>query len=749
MCYRSCVNSTKSKVFLRIAIAVVAILGWLAVSGVGGPTFGKLEEVASNDQSTFLPATAESTLAGERVAEFSESSQIPALVVAEFDETFTPQQIPEFAPLAEDLAGIEGVDQVIGPIPSEDLLAVQYIALIDTENADIAETVDEMRALVSPSGDPDYREGLFADTILHVTGPAGFSADLGSAFAGIDGILLVVALVVVLVILVVVYRSVLLPLLVIITSIAALCAAVLVIYYMAKADLIALNGQSQGILAILVIGAATDYALLLVARHREELGRHESVWRAISAAVKGSFGAITASASTVAIALLCLLVSDLNSNRSLGPIAATGIVFAWLSALTLLPALLYVFGRAAFWPAKPKVEESTKTGIYGRIANVVKKSPRKTWVITLIFLLAGAAWLPTLQATGVAQSDVLLGASDAKRGQAVLSAHFDAGSGSPTSVVVPEADTEAALDILANNAGVGSATLTAENGSPALIPPNMDPPKIIDGRAYIQATLEDAADSEEAEATVVQLREELRTLNPDILVGGTTATAVDSNNTAERDLFTIIPLVLVVVLLILIVLLRSVLLPVLLVTATVISFGTAMGTAALVFNHVLDFPGADASVPLYGFVFLVALGIDYTIFLMTRAREETLNIGTRAGVLKALTVTGGVITSAGVVLAATFAALAVIPLMFMIQLAFIVAFGVLIDTLIVRTLLIPGLVLDIGPAVWWPFTRRTEPQLDGPFGQASHMDLDELHQSSHDVMDDATPRRGVEVGTSV
>lgn len=272
---------------------------------------------------------------------------------------------------------------------------------------------------------------------------------------------------------------------------------------------------------------------------------------------------------------------------------------------------------------------------------------------------------------------------------------------------------------------------------------------MLDGSVYIQATLEDAADSAEAEATVIELREELKELDQDILVGGTTATALDSNDTAQRDLVTIIPIVLLVVLAILIVLLRSVLLPVLLVTATVISFGTAMGTAALVFNHVLDFPGADASVPLYGFVFLVALGIDYTIFLMTRAREETLNIGTRAGVLKALTVTGGVITSAGVVLAATFAALAVIPLMFMIQLAFIVAFGVLIDTLIVRTLLIPGLVLDIGPAVWWPFTRRTEPQLDGPFGQASHMDLDELHQSSHDVMDDATPRRGVEVGTSV
>lgn len=708
------VNQSKSHVAVRIVIAVLVVLGWLAVSGVGGPTFGKLSEVSSNDQSTFLPATAESTLAGEWVEEFSESSQIPALVVAEFDDEFTEQQIPEFAPLAEDLKGVDGVDDVIGPIPAEDMLAVQYVALIDTEAADIGDTVDAIRAMVAPTGDPDYRDGPFRDTQLHVTGPAGFSADLGAAFAGIDGILLVVALSVVLVILVVVYRSVLLPLLVMITSIAALAASVLVIYYMAKADWIALNGQSQGILAILVIGAATDYALLLVARHREELTHTESVWAAITKAVKGSFGAITASASTVAIALLCLLFSDLNSNRSLGPIAATGIVFAWLSALTLLPALLAIFGRAAFWPARPKVEATTKLGIYGRIAGVVKKSPRKVWVITLVFLLLGAAWLPTLKADGVAQSDVLLGASDAKDGQAVLGAHFDAGSGSPTSVIVPEDDAEGALEILEDHDGVGSATLTAADGAPAGIPPNNEPAKVVDGRVYIQATLEDAADSQEAERTVVELREELHALNGDILVGGTTATALDSNETAQRDLVTIIPIVLLVVLVILIILLRAILLPVILVTATVVSFGTAMGTAALVFNHVLEFPGADPSVPLYGFVFLVALGIDYTIFLMTRAREETLQIGTRAGVLKSLTVTGGVITSAGVVLAATFAALVVIPLMFMIQLAFIVAFGVLIDTLIVRTLLIPGVVLDIGPKVWWPFTKRTEPHLEGP-----------------------------------
>lgn len=701
-------SSSKSRVTLRIVISVLVVLGWLAVTGVGGPTFGKLSEVSSNDQATFLPATAESTLAGEWTAKFAESSQIPALIVADFDEPFTEQQIGEFAPLAEDLGQVEGVDQVIGPIPSEDLLAVQYVALIDTESAEIPATVDALREAVSDVGGP------FADTKLHVTGPAGLTADLASAFEGIDGLLLAVALGVVLVILVVVYRSLLLPLLVMLTSIAALCASILVIYFMADAGWIQLNGQSQGILSILVIGAATDYALLLVARHREELTHTQSVWAAIKTAWKGSFGAITASASTVAIALLCLLVSDLNSNRSLGPIAATGIVFAWIAALTLLPALLYVFGRAAFWPARPKFDpaagEAPAKGIWHRIARGVERRPRTVWIVTALLLLLGAAWVPTLKAEGVPQPELILGTSDAKAGQAVLGDHFDAGTGSPTSVIVPESQAEAALEVVTSTDGVGSATLTAASGAPAGIPPMNEPPKVVDGRVYIQATLEDPADSAEAEATVVQLRADLHALDDSILVGGTTATALDTNTTAQRDLTIIIPLVLVVVLLILIVLLRSILLPVILILATVLSFGTAMGTAALVFNHLFKFPGADASVPLYGFVFLVALGIDYTIFLMTRAREETLRIGTRAGVLKSLTVTGGVITSAGIVLAATFAALAVIPLMFMIQLAFIVAFGVLIDTLVVRTLLIPGLVLDIGPKVWWPFHHRTEPK---------------------------------------
>ena len=539
----------------------------------------------------------------------------------------------------------------------------------------------------------------------------GFSADLANAFAGIDGILLLVALAAVLVILVVVYRAVLLPLLVIFTAVAVLCAAILATYWMAKAGIIALNGQSQGILSILVIGAATDYSLLLVARQREELQHTKSVADSLKASWKASFGAITASAATVAIALLCLLVSDLNSNQSLGPIAATGIFFAWVAALTLLPALLFLCGRAAFWPVTPKITGAESShNFWNKVAAFVEGSPRKVWTGTLIILFAGAAWLPMLNATGVSNSDILLSDTEAKAGQEILNEHFDAGAGSPASIIAPEELEDDVMEILDKHPEISQVTLTSESGAPANTPPMNLEPNVVDGRIYFQATLNQEADSLEAQDTVAQLRDEFASLDGEILVGGESATSLDSNLTAERDLRVIVPLVLAVVLVVLIILLRAFVLPVLLLLATVISFASAMGVSALVFNHILGFSNADPTVPLYGFIFLVALGVDYTIFLMTRAKEETPEKGTKKAVLHSLTVTGGVITSAGVVLAATFAALSVIPLMFMVQLAFIVAFGVLLDTFIVRTLLIPGLVTDIGQKVWWPSRQSKESQ---------------------------------------
>ena len=688
----------------RIASAVALLIVWLAIAGIGGPTFGKISEVSTNDKSTFLPASAESTRAGELASEFSDSQGIPAIITGEVDEVNNAA----LESGTETLKSVDGILQVIGPQVSEDGEAVEYIALIDTESADPTDVVEALSAEVADKGFEPSQYGKF-----YVAGPAGFSADLVNAFAGIDGILLLVALAAVLVILIVVYRAVLLPFLVIFTAVAALCAAILATYWMAKAGVIVLNGQSQGILSILVIGAATDYSLLLVARQREELQRTESVADALRASWKASFGAITASAATVAIALLCLLVSDLNSNQSLGPIAATGIFFAWVSALTLLPALLYLCGRAAFWPVTPKLSTSESSHkIWHKVASLVEGSPRKVWAGTLIVLFAGAAWLPTLNATGVSNSDILLSDTDAKAGQEILNQHFDAGAGSPASIIAPQELQDDVLNILDKHPEVSQSTLTSESGAPANIPPMNFEPNMVDGRVYVQATLNQEADSLEAQDTVAQLREEFQELNGEILVGGESATSLDSNLTAERDLRVIVPLVLAVVLVVLMILLRAFVLPMLLLLSTVISFASAMGVSALVFNHIFNFSGADPTVPLYGFIFLVALGVDYTIFLMTRAKEETPQRGTKKAVLHSLTVTGGVITSAGVVLAATFAALSVIPLMFMVQLAFIVAFGVLLDTFIVRTLLIPGLVTDIGRKVWWPSHQSREEPTD-------------------------------------
>ncbi|MGO1800232.1 MMPL family transporter [Corynebacterium casei] len=681
----------------RIASALALVIAWLIIAGLGGPTFGKISDVSTNDRTTFLPASSESTQVSELTPEFSDSQGIPAIIAGETSDVGEVD-------LTERLESTEGVIQVIGPTPSEDSQAVQYIALIDTESADATEVVQLLSDEVTDDG-------------FYVTGPAGFSADLANAFAGIDGILLLVALAAVLVILIAVYRAVLLPFIVILTAVGALCAAIVVIYYMAKADIIVLNGQSQGILSILVIGAATDYSLLMVARQREELQKQESVADALKSSWKASFGAITASAATVAIALLCLLVSDLNSNRSLGPIAATGIFFAWVAALTLLPALLYLFGRASFWPAKPKftgelTSEQNAHKFWYKVANFVQGSPRKVWAGTLVLLFLGAAWVPLLNANGVSNSDILLSDTEAKQGQEILNEHFDAGSGSPAQIIAPEELVGEVTGILENHSEISAVTLTSESGAPANTPPMNLEPNVVDGNVYIQATLNQEADSLEAQDTIAHLREEFDAFDGRVLVGGESATALDTNLTAERDLRVIVPLVLAVVLVVLIILLRAVLLPVLLLGATVISFGAAMGVSALVFNGIFNFPGADPTVPLYGFIFLVALGVDYTIFLMTRAKEDTPTMGTRKAVLHSLAVTGGVITSAGVVLAATFAALAVIPLMFMVQLAFIVAFGVLVDTFIVRTLLIPGLVLEIGPKVWWPSKQRHEERTD-------------------------------------
>lgn len=738
--------------WVRIVLPAVLVIIWLALAGLGGPTFGKISEVSTNDQAGFLPASAQSTEVNEIQSQFNDSENIPAIVVIEKDSgTITDAEKEEFEALTEVLSEIPGVapseegelPSVLGPTFAEDNEAVEYFVFFQASGEELLESITEFRAELQK----DVPEGFTA----YVTGPAGLLADFINGFGGIDGILLVVALLAVFIILLIVYRAVLLPILVLLTSVFALSGSILGIYYLALNDIIKVSGQSQGILSILVIGAATDYALLLVARYREALYEVESKWTAIGRAIRGSFEAILASAATVIVALLLLLFSDLNSNKALGPIAAFGIAFAFLAAITFLPALLVIFGRAAFWPIIPRPDKKKVipvtadtipglegiSGLWKRVGVLIAKRPRTTWIATLIILLIPLAALPTLKANGLPQTDFLLGENiESVDGQEVLAEHFDAGDGSPIVIITTEDDYEEIMAATLETEGISKVEVQPDidamakayekaiadaqaamsmagppvpgtGGPPAgatsFTPPEIDTiPLVVDGKVLVNATLEYQADSKQAEDVVVELREDLPSIDPGVLVGGETAIALDTNVTAQADLFKIIPLVLLVILLILILLLRSILAPLVLIGTVVVSFGSTLGLAAFFFNNVFGFPGADASVPLFGFVFLVALGIDYNIFLMTRVREESFKIGTRPGILRGLAVTGGVITSAGIVLAATFAALGVIPLLFLVQLAFIVSVGVIIDTVLVRSLLVPAIAYDIGRKVWWP-----------------------------------------------
>ncbi|MGA4690864.1 MMPL family transporter [Rhodococcus sp. AB351] len=673
----------------RWLLPALLLIAWLVAAGGGGPFAGKLSEVASNDASTFLPASAESTRADELYAQFNESEFIPAIVVAERDGGITDEDL---AFLATESAGPP-------PIPAEDGAAAQMIVPLDA-SGEVQEAVEELRTALE--GAPD---GL----TVYVTGPAGQAADLSSAFGGIDGLLLLVAGGVVLVILIVVYRSPILPFVVIISAVFALALASLIVYLLADAGAIALNGQSQGIMFILVFGAATDYALLLVSRFREELRIEQNKYAAMRAALRGAIEPIAASAGTVILGVLCLLLSDLNSNRGLGPVAAIGIATSFLASLTFLPAALVLLGRAAFWPSRPRFEPDTDRSdlqsshkFWGRVAGFVGSKPRPIWIVCSLVLVAFALFAPQFKASGVASSDLFLLQTDSKSGQEVLGEHFDAGTGSPSIVVAREGALE----------GVVSATESVEGVTTVQPVPGPDgAPRVVDGLVAVQATLSDPADSLAAEQTVERIREAVGSVpDAEALVGGPTAVDLDTKDTATRDRTVIIPVVTIVVLLVLIALLRAIVAPILLMLTVIVSFAATLGVSSLVFNHLFDFPGADPVVPLFGFVFLVALGIDYNIFLMTRVREETKRVGTRDGTLRALTVTGGVITSAGIVLAATFSALAVIPLLFLAQIAFIVAFGVLLDALLVRSLVVPALTIDIGKKIWWPSKlARTEP----------------------------------------
>ncbi len=576
------------------------------------------------------------------------------------------------------------------PIPSEDGTSAIMSAVItgDGESDTILDPVDQLREEASDPGG-----GLQAK----VTGPAGYAADAIKVFEGINGTLAAAAFSLVILLLILIYRS---PIFWLIPLFAVAFAELTVrgLGYGLSELGVTINGQSSSILSVLVLGAGTDYALLLVSRYREELRKHEDKHVALRRALQTAGPAIFASGLTVVAALLTLSIAEVNATSGMGPIGAMGIAVAMLAMLTLLPALLVITGRWAFWRPPmmgwgngvPHVgdEGADEThGAWRRVGERVARSPRRIWITTSAILIVCCFGILNFS-TGLNGGNQYVGEVESVDGQALLAKAYPSGNAIPTDIVVPDASKAEAVAAAVGQVDRVSAVRPAEQG---------------EGGALLAATLDVDPYSKQAEEAIDPIRAAARKAGgDDVLVGGQTAIQLDGREAATRDTLLIVPIALAIVFLILMVLLRAVLAPLLLIATVILSFGAALGVSVVVYDVIFGFPGSDASLPLYAFVFLVALGIDYNIFLMARVREETQRHGTRAGMIRGLAVTGGVITSAGIVLAGTFSVLGVLPLVFLTQIGFVVAFGVLLDTFLVRSVLVPALVLDIGQRVWWP-----------------------------------------------
>jgi RND superfamily putative drug exporter len=679
----------------------LVLVFWVAVFAVAGQLAGKLNSAQQNDASSWLPHNAESTQVVDLAKRFTPSDIFPALVVYErTDGTITPADQAKAAADMRRFAGVQDVTgKVVGPIPSQDRKALQVVVPIKVAEEgngweQLAPRVEQMRSIAQADAG-----GL----AVYVTGPAGSFADFADVFSGFDSTLLYITAAIVMVILLLTYRSPVLWILPLGTVFIALTAAQAVIYLLARDGGLTVNGQSAFILTVLVFGAGTDYALLLTARYREELRRHADRHEAMALALGRAAPAIVASGATVILSLLCLLVAELASTRSLGPVMAVGIAVGLFAMLTLLPALLVIFGRWIFWPVRPTLgsPEPTERGLWARIGQRMARRPRVVWIVTAVVLGALALGVTQLEANGLQSKDSFRTQPESVKGEEVLARHFPAGAGNPVQVI--------------GNAEAASQLQAAVSSTPGVTA--VTRPAVKDGYAYLEGTLTSAADSQASYDAVDRLRSTVHAVpGADAKVGGGSAVNLDIQRATRHDRNLVVPLVLLVVLIILGLVLRAIVSPLLLVATVVLSFGAALGVSALAFDHVFGFAGADPSFPLWTFVFLVALGTDYNIFLMTRVHEETKVHGPRRGALIGLAATGGVITSAGIVLAGTFAALGTLPLVFITEIGFAVAFGVLLDTFVVRSVLVTALNLDVGRWMWWPSSlhRKHDVELDQP-----------------------------------
>ncbi|GAA2159535.1 MMPL family transporter [Actinomadura napierensis] len=662
----------------------VVLAVWVVLLAALGPLAGRLTDVEKNDAASWLPASAESTQVVKLQEAFQKDETMLAVIVYERPGGITAA---DRAKAAADVAAFErlpGAEKAQGPIPARDGRALETLVPINSD--DVTDAVDQARDIVKRAP-----PGLSA----HVTGPAGAGSDQFGVFQSLDGFLLMAAGIVVIVLLLIIYRSPALWFIPVLSAVFALGLAQSVVYLLAKYADLTVNGMSSGIMTVLVFGVATDYALLLVARYREELHRHEDRHEAMAFALRRAAPAVIASAATVAVGLLCLLLADLNSTAGLGPVAAAGVLTALAAMVTLLPALLVIFGRWVFWPLVPRYDAKylepeayeAEHGIWSRVAALVAKRSRVIWLTTGVLLVGLTFGLGSLKADGLSNAGQFTGRPDSIAGQEAVSRHYPAGSGSPAVVIA--------------KASAAPQVAAAAEHTPGIA--QVGPPSHANGHVMYEATLRAPADSKGAEQTIDRLRDAVHAVpSADAKVGGTTATSLDTKRASARDNKVIFPIVLGVIFVILVLLLRALVAPLLMMGTVVLSFMASLGACALIFRHGFGFEGTDTGFPLQAFTFLVALGVDYNIFLMHRVREESQALGTRRGIQRGLTVTGGVITSAGVVLAATFGAMATLPLVSMVEMGFVVAFGVLFDTLIVRSLLLPALSHDLGRRIWAP-----------------------------------------------
>ncbi len=680
----------------RTRFAVIGV--WLVALVAIGPLAGKFEEAQENDPADYLPADAESVQTIDRLEGFPSDDQADAITVFHRDGGLT----------GEDTAAIEGVRTAINERVRPAINAERSDTVAETGPATVSDdggTALLQTSITVPEEASGDAEDLLTDTPeeitaelgslpegleAEVTGPAGFAADAVEVFNDIDGALLYATAALVLVLLIIIYRS---PVFWMIPFFSVVVAEVTTrgLGYLLAESGVTVTGQSGGILPVLVFGAGTDYALLMVSRYREELRRHEDKLDAIKVAMRRTGPVILASGGTVMAALLTLSLAEVTGTSGLGPIGALGIAMAMVSMLTILPALLAVFGRRAFWPFIPRVGThgtDASHGVWRRIADWVARGPRRVWVGTsavLALMITGLTFLNSDLTTGnMFRSDV-----DSVQGQELVEAGFPAGSNAPTEVLVTDENALASVRAaVAQAPGVAEVSPQVERGPSG---------------AKLEVTLDQDPYSTAAFDLIPGIRDAaVEAAGEDVLVGGPTAEEYDLRQSATRDNRLIVPIALLVVFLILAALLRAITAPLVLIATVIVSYFAALGIGAFFFENVFGFDGMAPDLPLFAFIFLVALGIDYNIFLMARVREETITHGTRNGTIRGLAVTGTVITSAGLVLAGTFSTLAVLPLVPLTEIGFTIAVGVLIDTFLVRTLLVPALVLDIGDRVWWP-----------------------------------------------